>query len=284
MPLFGIVTDVFAGKDPRDISERCRAHGFSQVQVALPSGSASTSDRTLIDIFTAAELSVVCLQKSMNLLTPAGQINQENLDRYYELIHLAGELGHCPVSVCGTAASSDMWAYEDLTQSSAIWDSYLEIATMLIKEGERQRVAIAFEPFVASPLSTVARMSQLQQAVDSEFLRFIIDPCNLFTVRNLSDPALVKKVVQTYVAVTAERAVLVHCKDMAPGPGQVPKLPGAGFGVLDYDHFFSCLKVADYHGPYLIEHLREEEISQVISYLQDKWTQGGMRNGGDVHA
>ncbi|HET6437133.1 MAG TPA: sugar phosphate isomerase/epimerase, partial [Anaeromyxobacter sp.] len=126
---------------------------------------------------------------------------------------------------------------------------------------------VGVEPELGNVVSSARRARELLEALQSERLRIVLDPANLFEV---AGPDERRWLVEEAVDLLGTRISLAHAKDRdAAG-----RVVAAGRGVVDFGHFLAALRNAGFDGPLVTHGLSEAEAPEVASRLRSL-LQGG---------
>ncbi len=91
----------------------------------------------------------------------------------------------------------------------------------------------------------------------------MLDAANLF---EQAAPDAQRDIVSRAVDLLSERIVMAHAKDRKPDGEFV----AAGKGVLDYDHYLSCLRGIGFRGPLVTHGLAAEEAAETAAFLKSR--------------
>jgi len=267
----GIFAKTFAGVTPGEVLPAVAAAGFSAAQYnmacsGLPSMPDAIPASALIDIATAAgsaEVAIVALSGTYNMIHPEPERREQGHRRLEILAIAAAALPTTLVTLCtGTRDRDDQWRAHKDNEGEEAWADLLTSMERAISIAERHDILLGIEPELANVVNSALKARRLVDAIGSRRLKIVLDPANLFESETLEAQ---RRVVSTAVDLLADCIVLAHAKDRTAEGAFV----AAGRGVLDYPHFLSCLKAAEFDGPLVAHGLAAAEAPAVAAFLRE---------------
>ena len=126
---------------------------------------------------------------------------------------------------------------------------------------EAHGVDLGIEPELANVVNSADAAKRLLNELASPRLRIVLDPANLFETASEDERP---RIVAQAVEMLAGSIAMAHAKDRDPTGGFV----AAGGGVIDFPHFFACLRQAGFDGPLVTHGLSEAEAPGVSAFLK----------------
>ena len=268
----GIFAKTFPGTSPWPVFEAVKDAGFTTVQYNMAcSGLASMPDELpdaiALDVSAAAAaygIQIAALSATYNMIHPDRAERERGHQRLRILAKAARLMGTDLLTLCtGTRDPEDQWREHPDNNTPAAWDDLVESMRTAVSIAEEFDVYLGVEPELANVINSADKARALIDTVASKRIKIVLDPANLFEVEPLG---VQRAIVAHGIQLLAQEIVLTHAKDRAPNGSFQP----AGSGVLDYDHYISCLRNIGYVGPLITHGLEQQDAPAVARFLSQK--------------
>jgi sugar phosphate isomerase/epimerase len=154
----------------------------------------------------------------------------------------------------------DQWRFHPGNATREAWRALIENIRQAVSIADEFDVDLGIEPEFANVVSSAQKARQLIAEMRSPRLRIVLDGANLFEVESLEDQ---RAIVAAGIDLLADRISIAHAKDRrADG-----SFTTAGDGVLDYRHYFACLRSAGFNGPVVAHGLAAQDAARVAQFL-----------------
>lgn len=259
-PLEGILDAV--------VANGLRAVHFNMACAGLPSMPDRISPDTCEQIraeFAARRLAMVGVSGTYNMIHPDPAERARGLRRLGVLAAACRPMGTGLITLCtGTRDPDDQWRFHPDNATPAAWrDLTVELAKAL-EIAETYGVTLAVEPELANVVSSAARAQTLLAEMQSDRLKIVIDPANLFPAGTLVHQ---RRILDDAFDRLAPNIVLAHAKDLARD-GQAGDL-AAGTGQLDYPYFLAKLREIGFAGALVMHGLSARQVPQTVKFLRE---------------
>jgi sugar phosphate isomerase/epimerase len=265
----GIFARTFAGTDPAPVLAAARAAGFACVQYnmacsglpAMPDDIPAVVAAAIRSASAQQNVAIAAVSGTYNMIHPDAAVRAAGLRRLGVLIAAAGAMGTGMVTLCtGTRDPDDQWRHHPDNASAAAWrDLRAEMAKAAVL-AEAAGVRLGIEPELANVVDGAAAARRLIDEIGSPSLAVVLDPANLFAVAGGAER---RDLVARAVDLLADRIVMAHAKDRDAAGG----FATAGQGVIDFAHFFGCLRAAGFDGDLVTHGLTAAEAPGVAAFL-----------------
>ena len=278
---FGIFAKTFDGKEPATVFGATVRSGFRAVQYNMAcSGLAPMPDRIDTGVAhgvavaaRACGVDVVAVSGTYNMIHPEVAIRRQGHARLEAIARACAAMGTRLITLCtGTRDPHDQWRAHPDNAGTQAWADLLESFETAIAIAEAHDVYLGIEPELANVVDSAPRARQLIDAMRSDRLRIVLDPANLFEV---APAAAQRDLVAAAIDLLADRIAIGHAKDRDAQGGFV----AAGQGVLDYPHYFACLRAAGFDGPIVTHGLAAADAPGVARFLKGVAAQAGIEVG-----
>jgi sugar phosphate isomerase/epimerase len=264
----GIFAKTFPGTDPLTVLRAAKAAGYDCVQYNMAcSGLASMpeviSDEAVNHIRNAVAetgVEIVALSATYNMIHPELSVRENGLRSLDVLADAARKLSIPLLTLCtGTRDAQDQWrAHPDNDTPEAWRDLLSEMTKALHVTGG---VELGVEPELANVINSVAKARSLLEEMQTDRLRIVFDPANLFENQDEQQHVVLEGLEQLGAAIA-----IVHAKDRrADG-----KFVTAGTGILNYPAFLAGLYSAGFDGPIITHGLAAHEAANVAAFLSEQ--------------
>jgi sugar phosphate isomerase/epimerase len=265
----GIFAKTFDGKTPAAVLPQVKAAGFAVAQYNMAcSGLASMPDEVsegdVAAIAAAVKASGVplsALSATYNMIHPDVAVREAGHRRLEVLAGVARALSIPLLTLCtGTRHATDMWQLHAENGAPDAWRDLTASMAQAISIAERHDLLLGIEPELANVVDTAMKAKALIYEMQSERLRIVFDPANLFETEALPEQ---RRIVSAGLDVLGDRIAIAHAKDrLADG-----RFTAAGQGVLDYPHFLAGLRATGFAGPLITHGLSAAEAPGVAQFL-----------------
>ena len=242
-----------------DLAEKTKEQGIHTLQLALglsfPEMSSGANEinsgmgNYVKQVLEKQEVSVGILSCYINMIHPDLKIREELLTKFEQYLHYASSFGASMVaSETGCVLPEIQYTEENFTDQA--FAEAVSVIRRLVKAGEKYQMMVGIEPGLNHPVYSLARVEQLIQAVDSDYLGIILDPTNLITSTNYQEQVqLVEEAFERF----GEKICAVHLKDFRVEQEKIVPV-NLGDGVIEYTKIKEIIKK---NRPYLYVVLEE---------------------------
>ncbi|HIB3152858.1 TPA: sugar phosphate isomerase/epimerase family protein [Enterococcus faecium] len=242
-----------------DLAEKTKEQGIHTLQLALglsfPEMSSGANEinsgmgNYVKRVLEKQEVSVGILSCYINMIHPDLTIREELLTKFEQYLHYASSFGASMVaSETGCVLPEIQYTEENFTDEA--FAEAVSVIRRLVKAGEKYQMMVGIEPGLNHPVYSLARVEQLIQAVDSDYLGIILDPTNLITSTNYQEQVqLVEEAFERF----GEKICAVHLKDFRVEQEKIVPV-NLGDGVIEYTKIKEIIKK---NCPYLYVVLEE---------------------------
>ena len=256
-----------------DLAEKTKEQGIHTLQLALglsfPEISSGANEinsgmgNYVKRVLEKQEVSVGILSCYINMIHPDLTIREELLTKFEQYLHYASSFGASMVaSETGCVLPEIQYTEENFTDEA--FAEAVSVIRRLVKSGEKYQMMVGIEPGLNHPVYSLARVEQLIQAVDSDYLGIILDPTNLITSTNYQEQVqLVEEAFERF----GEKICAVHLKDFRVEQEKIVPV-NLGDGVIEYTKIKEIIKK---NRPYLyvvLEETKDDGIRYGRSLLE----------------
>jgi sugar phosphate isomerase/epimerase len=265
----GIFAKTFQGDDPNTVLGAVADAGFTvahynMVCSGLPSLPDSIPSEISAAISNAAETNGIRLcgvSGTFNMIHPDPEVRRRGLASLDVIARAASAMGTDLITLCtGTRNTRDMWRAHPDNSNAAAWNDLRAATETAVGIAEAHNIQLGLEPELGNVVSSAALARRLIDEMQSEHLRIVFDPANLFDVETRD---VQRRIVSESIDLLADRITIAHAKDRALDGS----FTTAGQGVLDYDHYLNELKGIEFTGPVVAHGLAASEASTVAQFL-----------------
>jgi sugar phosphate isomerase/epimerase len=265
----GIFAKTFDGNEPATALEAVADAGYDCAQfnwacAGLPSMPDEVPDPVIASVRQAVlqsgiELSAV--SGTYNMIHPDPQVRSDGLRRLGVVIDSARELRIPMVTLCtGSRDVQDQWRAHPDNQTEQAWRDLIQSMEKALLMAESAGVTLGVEPELANTIDSVDKAEALLRTFDSRYLAIVLDPANLFEV---VDDERRRTIIGSAIDRLAPAIQLCHAKDrLADG-----RFCAAGDGVIDFTHYFACLRETGFSGPMITHGLPADDARRVAQFL-----------------
>ena len=256
-----------------DLAEKTKEQGIHTLQLALglsfPEMSSGANEinsgmgNYVKRVLEKQEVSVGILSCYINMIHPDLTIREELLTKFEQYLHYASSFGASMVaSETGCVLPEIQYTEENFTDEA--FAEAVSVIRRLVKAGEKYQMMVGIEPGLNHPVYSLARVEQLIQAVDSDYLGIILDPTNLITSSDYQEQVqLVEEAFERF----GEKICAVHLKDFRVEQEKIVPV-NLGDGVIEYTKIKEIIKK---NRPYLyvvLEETKDDGIRYGRSLLE----------------
>lgn len=222
-----------------DLAEKIKEQGIHTLQLALglsfPEISSGTNEinsgmgNYVKRVLEKQEVTVGILSCYINMIHPDLTIREELLTKFEQYLRYASSFGASMVaSETGCVLPEIQYTEENFTDEA--FAEAVSVIRRLVKAGEKYQMMVGIEPGLNHPVYSLARVEQLIQAVDSDYLGIILDPTNLITSSDYQEQVqLVEEAFERF----GEKICAVHLKDFRVEQEKIVPV-NLGDGVIEY--------------------------------------------------
>ncbi len=271
MRTLGVFAKTFRRDQLGQVLEVVKQNGFTAIQfnmacVGLPPMPDHIEDSLLYEIqeaINSSGLQLVGLSATFNMCHPDPVQREEGLARLKVLAAASSVLHNSLLTLCtGTRNPDDKWGFHPDNASRAAWMDMCKSMEKAIEIAEQYGVYLGIEPELANVVASPAKAKQLCQEMQSDRLRIVLDPANLFEVE---PPKEIKYRIAEAIDLLAPMISMAHAKDRsARGEFVAP-----GKGIVPFRYFLDQLDQAGIDGPLVAHGFLEEEAASVAQFLKN---------------
>lgn len=256
-----------------DLAEKTKEQGIHTLQLALglsfPEMSSGANEinsgmgNYVKRVLEKQEVTVGILSCYINMIHPDLTIREELLTKFEQYLRYASSFGASMVaSETGCVLPEIQYTEENFTDEA--FAEAVSVIRRLVKAGEKYQMMVGIEPGLNHPVYSLARVEQLIQAVDSDYLGIILDPTNLITSSDYQEQVqLVEEAFERF----GEKICAVHLKDFRVEQEKIVPV-NLGDGVIEYTKIKEIIKK---NRPYLyvvLEETKDDGIRYGRSLLE----------------
>ena len=266
----GIFAKTFSVTGALPVLQAVRQAGYDVAQfnmacLGMPPMPESIAPMVAEEIAKASSVSgvtIAAISGTYNMIHPDPSVRTAGLARLATIIRAAPTMGTQLVTLCtGTRDAKDQWKHHPDNSSKEAWRDLLEEMGKALVLAEESDVDLGIEPELANVVSSAGKARQLINELKSRRLRMVLDPANLFEV---ALPRESQTIIAHAVDLLGDRIAMAHAKDRRANG----EFTAAGSGVIDFPHFFRCLRNAGFDGPLVTHGLSEEEAPAIAKFLR----------------
>jgi sugar phosphate isomerase/epimerase len=266
----GIFAKTFDGGTSLEVLTSAKSAGYDAVQYNMACsglGSLPTDiSRDAAEAVHAASIetgvAIAAVSATYNMIHPV-RIKREAGRRSFEAIaSSAARMGTHLLTVCtGSYDPYDQWRYHPDNSSAAAWEDMCKEFSTLISIADKYDVLIGVEPELANVIDSAQRARELIETLQSDRIRIIFDPANLFEVESSERR---KMLIENAFELLQDRVSLAHAKDRRENGS----FTTVGTGVLDYPHYLTMLLQAGFQGTLIAHGFDANEAEDVATFLK----------------
>jgi len=266
----GIFAKTFAATGALPVLRAVADAGYSVAQFnmaclglpSMPDSIERDAARSIAEASGEAGVSIAAISGTYNMIHPDRLVRSQGLARLEVLAASCADMGTRLITLCtGTRDADDQWRWHPDNASEAAWSDLRTEMEAAIAIAERFDIELGIEPELANVVSSARAARRLLDEMNSQRLRIVLDPANLFEV---ADKAERHRLIDEAIDLLAAEIGMAHAKDRnADG-----SFAAAGQGVVDFPHFIGRLQAAGFDGPLITHGLTEAEAPGVGAFLR----------------
>jgi sugar phosphate isomerase/epimerase len=273
----GIFAKTFAGNSPGEVLRAAAAAGFSAVQYNMAcSGLTSMPDNIPTAVARDVEesaakngIAIAALSGTYNMIHPDPAVRSKGHDRLGTLAAATRGMKTNLITLCtGTRDPDDQWRDHRENRSAGAWKDLLGSMEVAIGIADEYDIYLGVEPELANVIHSAASARRLLDELRSPRVKVILDPANLFETATHEEQ---RRLVAQAVDLLADSIMMGHAKDRSIAGG----FASAGRGVLDYPHYFACMRRIGFDGTIVTHGLSASDASEVASFLRTQLETAG---------
>jgi sugar phosphate isomerase/epimerase len=266
----GIFAKTFPQTGAMDVLSAVRDAGYSGTQFNLACAGLSAMpdviEPEIAEQIAAASgrtgVSIAAISGTYNMVHPDPAVREDGLKRVAFIIEAAHSMGTRVVTLCtGSRDPQDQWRFHPDNASPEAWRILCAELERVVVLAEEHDVDLGIEPELANVVSSPAHARRLLKTIQSERLRIVLDPANLF---ERETDRKQREIIESAVDLHADRIVMAHAKDRKPDGS----FGAAGTGVIDFNHFVDTLSRAGFDGALITHGLSVGEAPVVAAFLR----------------
>ena len=275
MMQLGIFAKTFAGSTPAAVLGAAKAAGYGAVQYNMAcSGLAALPEaisHDVADAVRAASLAtgveIAAVSATYNMIHPDAAVREAGRRAFAAIAAAAPRMGTRLITVCtGSRDAADQWRHHPENESPQAWDEMCAEFRRILPLAERHDLLIGVEPELANVVSSAAIAERLVSELGSKRIKIVLDPANLFEVAGADER---RAIIEDAVRRLGPHIAMAHAKDRTADGG----FCAPGKGVIDFSHFFRCLRDAGFAGAVVTHGLSAAEAPGVAEFLRARSAQ-----------
>ena len=270
----GIFAKTFLAENLEGILDKVKEFDFKHIQFnmqcaglnALPESIPNELARQIGQAIEKRNLNMVAVSGTFNMIHPDTIQREAGLKSFEQIAPACKAMQTNMISLCtGSRNAEDKWSWHPDNANADAWNDLLSMMERALLIAERYDLFLGVEPEMANVVRTPELALQLIQELQTNRIKIILDPANLFEVASVDE---IKGKIDKAIDLLIEHITIVHAKDRSCD-GQ---FRAAGKGDIDFAYFFGQLQKAGYMGPAILHGLREEEVPGSLAYLNESLT------------
>ena len=215
--------------------------------------------------FSSRELSMVGVSGTYNMIHPDPAQRAQGLERLRVLAAACHAMGTDVITLCtGTRDPENQWRFHPENNSPEAWRDLCVELEKALEIAERYDVILGVEPEVANVVNSPAKAQTLLAEMQSERLKIVFDPSNIFPKGTLIDQ---HRILDDAFERLAPHIIHAHAKDLSQD-GQAGDV-AAGTGQLDYPYYIAKLRSIGFTGPLVMHGLSAQQAPQTVKFLRN---------------
>jgi len=215
------------------------------------------------DAFNKEDINIGLLGSYFNLLEKDSVQLREYIDRFKMFLRYSGDF-RCPLVGTETGSYNSDCSYNRKNHGTEAFEKVIFILRELTDYAEKIGGFVGIEPVYNHSVYSPGIMKKVIDLIDSDNLKVIFDPVNLFHFCNYESR---KEIIDESFELFGEKIALVHLKDFIVSDGWILKVP-LGQGIMDFGHLFSLLDEYQPGVDIIIEELEGQELLESLNYLK----------------
>lgn len=266
----GIFAKTFKADSLDEMLDKVKAHNFVCVQFnmqcadleALPLEIPTDIAKHIKSVFQKKEVRMTAVSGTFNMIHPNPSILEQGLRSFDLIAESCVLMGTKIVTLCtGSRNAKDKWAWHADNDSPEAWNALLQTMEKVLLKAEEQDIFVGIEPEMANVINSPKKALDFIQIMQSNRIKIILDPANLFEKANRS---IIRDKIKEAIDLLFEHIAIVHAKDRT----EDGHFRAAGQGAVDFPYLIANLKQMNYKGPVILHGLREDEVTESVSMLK----------------
>lgn len=268
----GVFSKTYRSGTPSDIFRRIKNDGIELVHYnmsssgldALPDRVSEQHCHEVRHSAQESDVKVIGLSATFNMVHPDPSALAEGIRSFEALAAAAPRIGTRYLSLCtGSRHPTDRWAWHPDNALSETWRELLRTLDELLAIAEQYDLVLGIEPEVGNVVRTAPLARRLLDEMQSDRLKIILDPANLFdTATSIS---AINDLIVEAATLLHEHITVAHAKDRTLDG----RVCAAGKGAIDFRFFASQLEEVQFTGPLVLHGLDEKEVPASVAFLTD---------------
>jgi sugar phosphate isomerase/epimerase len=266
----GVFAKTFDGGTPLEILTSAKRAGYYAVQYnmacsgfdSLPTEISQEAAEAVHAASVETGVAISAVSATYNMIHPVLNKRQAGRRSFEAIASAAAWMKTRLLTVCtGSYDPYDQWRYHPDNSSAAAWEDMCIEFRMLIPIADKYDVLIGVEPERANVIDSAQRARQLIETLQSDRIRIVFDPANLFEVESAERR---KMLIESAFELLQDRISLAHAKDRRKDGS----FTTVGTGVLDYSHYLTMLRQAGFQGTLIAHGFEANEAKDVATFLK----------------
>ncbi len=279
----GICTTDFKPRGMNELFETIEKMGFACVQFAfasileshfvesesieIPAQIPAGFPQSVSECARAHGLEIIALNGTYNMAHPDAAIRDEGARRFLLLIDAAAEMGVKYITLCtGSRSRESLWMRHPDNESEAAWHDMKSGMRKILPHAEKRGVTLLIETEASNTVRTPARARRLMDEMQSENLKVVLDPANVF-LPGTAHSENVRPVLDDAFEQFGKEIQLAHGKDIRAGADI--DFCGTGLGIVDFPYMLAKLRGVGFAGDMVLHGIYDEgDMPRALSYMQ----------------
>jgi sugar phosphate isomerase/epimerase len=213
---------------------------------------------------TSRQVTMVGVSGTYNMIHPDSAQRAEGLRRLGVLAAACRPMGTSLITLCtGTRDPDNQWRFHPDNATPAAWHDLTTELAKALALAETYDLTLGIEPELSNVVDSAAKAQTLLNEMQSERLKVVIDPANLFPAGTLPQQ---HQILDEAFDRLGPDIVVAHAKDIAQD-GRAGDL-AAGTGQLDFAYYVSKLRHLGFSGPLVMHGLAPRQVPQTVKFLE----------------
>ena len=213
-------------------------------------------------------IAIAAVSATFNLIHPDVEQRRDGLRRLGVIAAACARLGTKIVTLCtGTRDPENMWRRHPDNDSAAAWRDLLATFSDALRIADDHDIALGIEPETGNVIDSAQKARRLLDELKSPRLKIIMDAANLF---HPADRSRQREILDEAFDLLGGDLVLAHAKELG-SDGHAGSL-ALGAGVLDWSHYLSLLRRANFTGPLILHGFKEQQAALSTDFLGKQLT------------
>ncbi|KJG18901.1 sugar phosphate isomerase/epimerase family protein [Photobacterium angustum] len=273
----GVFAKTYSGISPTEVLTKVHKAGYESVAYNMVCSNLSSlpldvTEDVIEDLMTsslATTVEIDSLSATYNMIHLSKQVRENGLASLLSLAKVANLIGCNLITLCtGTRCQTNQWHGHPDNNSQQAWDELVSEMRKAIQIAEQYNIYLGIEPELSNVINSATKAKQLIEQLDSDRVRIIFDPANLFEQATLAEQ---HHIIEESFNLLEPYIIQAHAKDRnADGSFGV-----TGKGILDYDFYIRMLINSGFQGDLIAHGFSEQDGQFVQDFLRKKVIQAG---------